>query len=144
MQNQSSYRKKAEIIHCQDLQPQDCSEWEPPGLQPAGQCRATSGTLMKTSWCLPTAAIQPWRDSQKREGGPSISRALRRAFMDNSSRVQSPRGILKSSNLGETRAKNLLWPNTYMLRKREPGRVGGRNPSTAKNQISSYNTPEVF
>jgi hypothetical protein len=62
-----------------------------------------------------------------------------------SSQAQSPRGILNSSNLRETQAKNLLCGQTLcMLKKREAGRVGGQNPSTAKNQIFSYNTPEVF
>jgi hypothetical protein len=76
LQNQNSYRKKAEIIHCQDLQPQDCSEWEPPAcrLRAAG-CRLMQDhfrnideDLLVSPYSI-NAALQGF--SEKKRGWPN-------------------------------------------------------------------------
>lgn len=70
------------------------------------------------------AALQGFSEKKKRVAQPS---ARPRGECLLSSRAQSPRGILNSSNLRETQAKNLLCGQTLcMLKKREAGRVGGR------------------
>jgi len=86
-----------------------------PGLQAAG-CRLMQGHFRNIDEDLlvppysNNAALQGFSE---KEGGPSIIRALGRAFLDNSSWVQSPRGTLNSGDLGETQAKNLPCGQTH-------------------------------
>lgn len=68
----------------------------------------------------PYSSISALQGFSEEQGGPGISRAVGRVLMDNISRSQSPRGILNSSNLGETKAKKTcLCGRTHMCWGRE-------------------------